>query len=117
MVPPVAIEHLRAITDSCGCSGKVARLPDKSDTNVNGLCTTVRKSPFLEVTDIGKTVHPHPTLGESIGMTAELFEGVCTDLPRKRNSDDICGGGHCRLRDVPEDYGAYCRASATDEFK
>ena len=32
-------------------------------------------------TDIGKTIHPHPTLGESIGMTAELFEGVCTDLP------------------------------------
>jgi dihydrolipoamide dehydrogenase len=32
-------------------------------------------------TDIGKTIHPHPTLGESIGMAAELFEGVCTDLP------------------------------------
>ena len=31
--------------------------------------------------DIGKTIHPHPTLGESIGMTAELFEGGCTDLP------------------------------------
>ncbi|MFT4438958.1 dihydrolipoyl dehydrogenase [Caballeronia sp. 15715] len=32
-------------------------------------------------TDIGKTIHPHPTLGESIGMAAELYEGVCTDLP------------------------------------
>ena len=31
--------------------------------------------------DIGKTIHPHPTLSESIGMAAELFEGVCTDLP------------------------------------
>jgi dihydrolipoamide dehydrogenase len=31
--------------------------------------------------DIGKTVHPHPTLCESIGMAAEVFEGVCTDLP------------------------------------
>jgi dihydrolipoamide dehydrogenase len=31
--------------------------------------------------DIGKTIHPHPTLGESIGMAAEVFEGVCTDLP------------------------------------
>jgi dihydrolipoamide dehydrogenase len=31
--------------------------------------------------DIGKTIHPHPTLCESIGMTAEVFEGVCTDLP------------------------------------
>src|ERR1039457_307741 len=35
----------------------------------------------FEPTDIGKTIHPHPTLGESIGMAAELFEGVCTDLP------------------------------------
>jgi dihydrolipoamide dehydrogenase len=31
--------------------------------------------------DIGKTIHPHPTLSESIGMAAEVFEGVCTDLP------------------------------------
>jgi dihydrolipoamide dehydrogenase len=35
-------------------------------------------------TDIGKTIHPHPTLGESIGMAAEVFEGVCTDLPPMR---------------------------------
>jgi dihydrolipoamide dehydrogenase len=34
--------------------------------------------------DIGKTIHPHPTLSESIGMAAELFEGVCTDLPPPR---------------------------------
>ncbi|MDH5487374.1 MAG: dihydrolipoyl dehydrogenase [Gammaproteobacteria bacterium] len=35
--------------------------------------------------DIGKTIHPHPTLGESVGMAAEVFEGVCTDLmPQKR---------------------------------
>ncbi|MCA3153617.1 MAG: dihydrolipoyl dehydrogenase [Burkholderiales bacterium] len=32
-------------------------------------------------TDIAKTIHPHPTLGESIGMAAEVYEGVCTDLP------------------------------------
>ena len=31
--------------------------------------------------DIGKTIHPHPTLSESIGMAAEVFEGVCTVLP------------------------------------
>ena len=31
--------------------------------------------------DIGKTIHPHPTLGESIGLAAEVFEGHCTDLP------------------------------------
>jgi dihydrolipoamide dehydrogenase len=34
--------------------------------------------------DIGKTIHPHPTLTESIGMTAEVFEGVCTDVPPPR---------------------------------
>ncbi|MDR3212756.1 MAG: dihydrolipoyl dehydrogenase [Azoarcus sp.] len=35
-------------------------------------------------TDIGKTIHPHPTLCESIGMAAEVAEGVCTDLPAAR---------------------------------
>ncbi len=34
--------------------------------------------------DIGKTIHPHPTLSESVGLAAELYEGVCTDLPPKR---------------------------------
>jgi len=34
--------------------------------------------------DLGKTIHPHPTLCESIGMAAEVFEGVCTDLPPMR---------------------------------
>ena len=37
-----------------------------------------------DAVDIGKTIHPHPTLGESIGMAAEAFEGVCTDLPPPR---------------------------------
>jgi dihydrolipoamide dehydrogenase len=36
--------------------------------------------------DIGLTIHPHPTLGESVGMAAEVFEGTITDLylPRKK---------------------------------
>ena len=34
--------------------------------------------------DLGKTVHPHPTLGESIGMAAEIAHGSCTDLPPAR---------------------------------
>ena len=34
--------------------------------------------------DIGKTNHPHPTLGESIGMAAEVARGSCTDLPPAR---------------------------------
>ena len=37
-----------------------------------------------EPADIGKTIHPHPTLGESIGMAAEVFEGHCTDLPPQK---------------------------------
>ncbi len=34
--------------------------------------------------DIGKTIHPHPTLGESIGLAAEAADGHCTDLPPTR---------------------------------
>jgi dihydrolipoamide dehydrogenase len=34
--------------------------------------------------DIAKTIHPHPTLGESIGMAAEVYEGVNTDMPPPR---------------------------------
>ena len=37
-----------------------------------------------DAVDIGKTIHPHPTLGESIGMAAEVAHGSCTDLPPAR---------------------------------
>jgi dihydrolipoamide dehydrogenase len=37
-----------------------------------------------DAVDIGKTIHPHPTLSESVGFAAEVFEGVCTDLPPAR---------------------------------
>jgi dihydrolipoamide dehydrogenase len=37
-----------------------------------------------DAVDIGKTIHPHPTLGETIGLAAELAEGSCTDLPPPR---------------------------------
>jgi dihydrolipoamide dehydrogenase len=39
-----------------------------------------------EAADIGHTIHPHPTLSESVGMAAEAFEGTITDLyiPKKR---------------------------------
>ncbi len=37
-----------------------------------------------DAVDIGKTIHPHPTLGESIGMAAEVAHGCCTDLPPMR---------------------------------
>jgi dihydrolipoamide dehydrogenase len=37
-----------------------------------------------DAVDIGKTIHPHPTLGETIGLAAEVAHGSCTDLPRPR---------------------------------
>ncbi|MDH6257535.1 dihydrolipoyl dehydrogenase [Bradyrhizobium sp. BR13661] len=49
---------------------------------ISEVCLAVEMG--CEPTDIGKTIHPHPTLGESIGMAAELFEGVCTDLPPQK---------------------------------
>jgi dihydrolipoamide dehydrogenase len=36
--------------------------------------------------DIGKTIHPHPTLSESIGMAAEIAHGTCTDVPPQRKA-------------------------------
>lgn len=37
-----------------------------------------------DAVDIGKTIHPHPTLGETVGMAAEVAHGSCTDLPPAR---------------------------------
>ena len=34
--------------------------------------------------DVALTIHAHPTLNESIGMAAEIFEGTITDLPKPR---------------------------------
>jgi dihydrolipoamide dehydrogenase len=38
-----------------------------------------------EAGDIGLTIHPHPTISESVAMAAEVFEGTVTDLyiPKK----------------------------------
>jgi dihydrolipoamide dehydrogenase len=36
--------------------------------------------------DLGLTIHPHPTLSETIGMAAEVALGTITDLPPKRRS-------------------------------
>ncbi|KVR80113.1 dihydrolipoyl dehydrogenase, partial [Burkholderia vietnamiensis] len=43
---------------------------------ISEVCLAVEMGADAE--DIGKTIHPHPTLGESVGMAAELYEGVCT---------------------------------------
>jgi dihydrolipoamide dehydrogenase len=39
-----------------------------------------------DAADVALTVHPHPTLSETVGMSAEAFEGTITDLylPRRR---------------------------------
>ena len=37
-----------------------------------------------DAVDIGKTIHPHPTLGETVGMAAEVAHGTCTDVPAPR---------------------------------
>ena len=41
-----------------------------------------------DAADIGLTVHPHPTLSETVGMSAEAFEGTITDLymPKRRKT-------------------------------
>jgi len=33
-----------------------------------------------EAGDIGLSIHPHPTLSETVAMSAEVFEGTITDL-------------------------------------
>jgi dihydrolipoamide dehydrogenase len=39
-----------------------------------------------DATDIGQTIHPHPTLSETVNFAAEMFEGTITDLmpPKKK---------------------------------
>ncbi|HMN37449.1 MAG TPA: dihydrolipoyl dehydrogenase [Hyphomicrobium sp.] len=49
---------------------------------ISEVCLAVEMG--AEPADIAKTIHPHPTLGESIGMAAEVFEGTCTDLPPQK---------------------------------
>ena len=44
--------------------------------------------------DIGLTIHPHPTLSETIGFAAEMAEGTITDLmPPKREREPPCSVG------------------------
>jgi len=40
-----------------------------------------------DASDIGSTIHPHPTLSETVAMAAEAFEGTITDLymPKKKS--------------------------------
>jgi dihydrolipoamide dehydrogenase len=49
---------------------------------IGEICLAIEMGADAE--DVGRTIHPHPTLGETIGLAAELFEGTCTDLPPPR---------------------------------
>jgi dihydrolipoamide dehydrogenase len=62
-------EHRRIIR--CGIGG-----PSAGDLVAKGLTPPTS----------GHTIHPHPTLSETIGMAAEAFEGTITDLyiPKKK---------------------------------
>jgi dihydrolipoamide dehydrogenase len=49
---------------------------------ISEICLAIEMGADAE--DIGRTIHPHPTLGESIGLAAEVYTGTCTDLPPAR---------------------------------
>ena len=54
-----------------------------ADDLISEICLAIEMG--CDAVDIGRTIHPHPTLSETIGMAAEVFEGVCTEVlpPRK----------------------------------
>lgn len=45
---------------------------------IGEICVAIEMG--ADAIDISKTIHPHPTFGETIGMAAEVYENVCTDL-------------------------------------
>ncbi len=49
---------------------------------ISEICLAIEMGADAE--DIARTIHPHPTLGESIGLAAEVRTGTCTDLPPPR---------------------------------
>ncbi|HYS07097.1 MAG TPA: dihydrolipoyl dehydrogenase [Myxococcales bacterium] len=49
---------------------------------ISEICLAIEMGADAE--DIGRTIHPHPTLGESVGLAAEVYTGTVTDLPPPR---------------------------------
>jgi dihydrolipoamide dehydrogenase len=50
---------------------------------ISEICLAIEMG--ADAIDIGKTIHPHPTLGESVGLAAEVAHGTCTDImPQKK---------------------------------
>ena len=52
---------------------------DSAGDLISEVCLAVEMG--ADIDDIAATIHPHPTLGESVGMAAQAAYGVCTDLP------------------------------------
>jgi dihydrolipoamide dehydrogenase len=50
--------------------------------NAGEICLAIEMGADAE--DVGLTIHAHPTLNESIGLAAEIFEGSITDLPNAK---------------------------------
>jgi dihydrolipoamide dehydrogenase len=48
-----------------------------------------------DVEDIALTIHPHPTLSETVGLAAEVFEGTITDLylPKRKTAEEKTPAG------------------------
>jgi dihydrolipoamide dehydrogenase len=71
---------------SGGGAGKVISIDESDNESCPPMLATRRRAAQMgaHAIDIGKTIHPHPTLGESIGMAAEVAHGSCTDLPPAR---------------------------------
>ncbi len=51
---------------------------------IGEVCLAIEMS--CDAVDIGKNIHPHPTLGETAGMAAEVAHGSCTDVPPPRKN-------------------------------
>ena len=49
---------------------------------ISEICLAIEMGADAE--DIGRTIHPHPTLSESVGFAAEVYTGTVTDLPPPR---------------------------------
>lgn len=52
---------------------------DHAGDLISEVCLAIEMG--ADIDDIASTIHPHPTLGESVGMAAQAVHGVCTDLP------------------------------------
>ena len=57
--------------------GEAARGPNAGELIAEGMLAIEMGA---DATDIGSTIHPHPTLSETVGLAAEAYEGTITDL-------------------------------------